>query len=154
MNVRRAEKKDLEAVKNLLSQVLEVHAGIRPDLFISGTRKYTDEEILAIFADPETPVFVAEEEGCVLGYCFCAAQTRKSHVFREAKELYIDDLCVDEKARGKGVGRTLYEYADAWAKREGFDWLTLHVWEGNDSARAFYEGLGFGVRMTTMEKRL
>ena len=112
MNVRRAEKKDLEAVKNLLSQVLEVHAGIRPDLFISGTRKYTDEEILAIFADPETPVFVAEEEGSVLGYCFCAAQTPKSHVFREAKELYIDDLCVDEKARGKGVGRTLYEYAE------------------------------------------
>ena len=154
MNVRRAEKKDLEAVKNLLSQVLEVHAGIRPDLFISGTRKYTDEEILAIFADPETPVFVAEDEGSVLGYCFCAVQVRKSHVLWEARELYIDDLCVDEKARGKGVGRTLYEYVDAWAKREGFDWLTLHVWEGNDSARAFYEGVGFGVRMTTMEKRV
>ena len=39
LNIRRAEEKDLGSVLDLLSQVLEVHAVIRPDLFISGTRK-------------------------------------------------------------------------------------------------------------------
>ena len=45
MNIRRAEERDTPKVLDLLSQVLEVHAEIRPDLFISGTRKYTEDEL-------------------------------------------------------------------------------------------------------------
>jgi ribosomal protein S18 acetylase RimI-like enzyme len=32
--------------------------------------------------------------------------------------------------------------------------VTLNVWEGNDSARAFYDKMGFTVRKTVMEKKL
>ena len=46
MNIRRAEEKDSEKVLELLSEVLEIHADIRPDLFISGTTKYSKEELL------------------------------------------------------------------------------------------------------------
>ena len=59
MTIRKAEPKDTAKVLDLLHQVLEVHAGLRPDLFISGTTKYTDEELHAIFADETTPVYVA-----------------------------------------------------------------------------------------------
>ena len=45
MNIRRAEEKDITGILNLLSQVLEVHAAIRPDYFISGTTKFTREEL-------------------------------------------------------------------------------------------------------------
>ena len=67
MMVRRAKDEDLPGVTSLLRQVLEVHAAGRPDLFRAGTRKYTDEELLAIFADDEHPVFVAVEEDAAPG---------------------------------------------------------------------------------------
>ena len=59
MEIRRATSRDLVGVHSLLSQVLTVHAEGRPDLFRAGTRKYTDEELLGIFADDARPVFVA-----------------------------------------------------------------------------------------------
>ncbi len=154
--IRRAEQKDIPQVLNLLSQVLEIHAVIRPDLFISGTRKYSGEELESIFQDENRPVFIAEdEEGQVAGYCFCVLQRmEQSANMRESVTLYIDDLCVDERFRRRHVGRALCDYAIAFARRQGCYDVTLNVWEGNDDAIAFYRRLGFGVRKTTMEKIL
>lgn len=45
MQIRRAQVKDIPAIMKLLSQVLEIHASIRPDIFIPGTTKYTVEEL-------------------------------------------------------------------------------------------------------------
>ena len=72
--IRPAEPRDLEAVNTLLGQVLAVHHAARPDLFRPTGKKYTDEEILAIFENPDTPVFVYDREGAVLGYAFCILQ--------------------------------------------------------------------------------
>lgn len=146
----------MQAVNKLLGEVLEIHAKIRPDIFISGTKKYTDEELDAIFVNPDTPVFVAADEtGQVQGYCFCEMQEKKGlNNIHDMKTLYIDDLCVDEGARGMHVGKKLYDYVIEYARQQGCHNVTLHVWEGNDSARAFYDHMGFGIQKTLMEKLL
>lgn len=156
MEIRKVRQSDLEGVKKLLSQVLELHAKLRPDIFIPGTRKYTDDELREIFEDPERPIFIAaDDQDQVLGYCFCQLQERKGVVnMTDMKTLYIDDLCVDEASRGQHVGRTLYEYVTDFARSEGCKNITLNVWEGNDKARAFYDSMGFGVQKTMMEKKL
>ena len=41
MNIRKAEEKDIPRLLALLGQVLQIHAEIRPDIFIPGTTKYT-----------------------------------------------------------------------------------------------------------------
>jgi hypothetical protein len=78
MQVRRAIDADIPGIDNCLSQVLEVHAQGRPDLFRSGTRKYTDDELRQIIADDNRPVFVAVNEdakpGEILGYGFCVVE--------------------------------------------------------------------------------
>ena len=66
ITIRRAESRDLDKTLKLLGEVLELHAKIRPDIFISGTTKYTREELQAIFDNDQTPVFVARV--CVLRY--------------------------------------------------------------------------------------
>ena len=71
IEIRKAKAKDLSGVNNLLHQVLEVHAKGRPDIFKAGTKKYTDEQLLDIFQNEETPVFVAIYNENVVGYCFC-----------------------------------------------------------------------------------
>ena len=152
--VRPAEERDLPRVGELLLQVNEVHHTIRPDLFKTNSRKYTDDELRAIFRDPATPVFVYEAGGEVLGYAFCVLQTRRGNNLVDGKTLYLDDLCVDEAARGRGIGTALYRFVLDYAKKIGCHNVTLNVWEGNDAALAFYRKCGMTVQKTGMERIL
>ncbi len=68
--------------------------------------------------------------------------------------LYVDDICVDENARGQGVGRRLFEHVEKYARDEGFYNITLNVWAFNEGARAFYESCGMQVQRYGMEKVL
>ena len=149
--IRPAEPRDLEAVNALLGQVLAVHHASRPDLFRPVGKKYTDEELLSIFDNPDTPVFVYEKEGRVLGYAFCVLQYQESGALMPIKTLYVDDLCVQDSVRGLHIGTALFDYVKAFAKKKGCHNITLHVWEGNPGARAFYEAQGMVPQYTSME---
>lgn len=150
-DIRKATAADLPAVNDLLQQVLTVHHNGRPDLFNAIGKKYTDTELLAIFGNPKTPVFVYEQDGTVLGYAFCALTHQGSGSLQSLDTLYLDDLCVDSGARGRGIGRALFEYVKAFAAEQGCYNITLHVWECNPGAKAFYESLGMMPQYTSME---
>ena len=152
--IRKAQSGDLEAVNGLLRQVLAVHHKGRPDLFKEEGKKYSDSELLALFEDPQTPVFVFERDGEVLGYAFCALRQQGSGSLQELTTLYVDDLCVHEKARGEHIGSALFEYVKGFAWEKGCHNITLHVWECNPAARAFYESLGLEPQYTSMEMLL
>lgn len=155
ITVRRAQERDMDKILTLLGEVLELHAKIRPDLFIPGTTKYTREELLKIISDDETPVFVADDGGDVAGYAFCVIkQPSFSTNMTNVKTLYIDDLCVDENIRGKHIGTLLFDHVKEQARELGCQYVTLNVWEGNDNARRFYDKMGMSVRETMMEVRL
>ena len=149
--IRLSVAGDLESVNDLLRQVLKVHHEGRPDLFRSVGKKYTDEELLSIFDDPSSPVFVYEEEGKVLGYAFCQIQFANSGSLKPVKTLYLDDLCVDSSARGRHIGTQLFEFVKAYAAGQGCYNLTLHVWSCNPSAQAFYSSLGMQPQYESLE---
>ena len=154
--VRRADAGDIPAVLKLLVQVNMVHHNGRPDLFKGPATKYTREQLLDIFADEHTPVFVCTDElGTVLGYAFCILkQLTDDNIMTDVKTLYIDDLCVDENIRGRHVGRTLYDHVTDYARSLGCYNVTLNVWALNDSAMTFYEKLGMKVQKLSMEQIL
>ena len=154
LNVRRAESRDIPAILDLLVQVNMVHHGIRPDLFRGHAVKFSAGDLALLLQDPTSPVFLAEDEsGVVLGHCFCQLQQRSDPLFTPIKTLYIDDICVDEAARGRGVGRSLYEHALSYARSADCYNVTLNVWAGND-ALSFYQRCGMSVQRTTMEQIL
>ncbi len=70
------------------------------------------------------------------------------------KNLYIDDLCVDETFRGRHIGVELYIFVVNHAKKIGCYNVTLNVRADNKSAVVFYEKIGLKVRKTGMEKIL
>lgn len=144
MEIRRGEEKDMRGINRLLEQVLEVHHGGRPDLFKSGVKKYTDQELLAILHNDTKPVFVAVDgEEKVEGYAFCVLQQHlDSNILTAVKTLYIDDLCVDESVRGRHIGRKLYEYVLDFAGNQGCYNVTLNVWECNPGAKNFMRNAG------------
>ena len=156
LNVRRAEARDIPAILNLLVQVNMVHHNGRPDLFKGPTTKYTGEELAAILADERTPVFVCEDDdGRVLGHGFCVLQRpENTNLLTDILTLYIDDICVDEAARGRRVGRALYERIVVFAREAGCYNVTLNVWSCNPGAMAFYERLGLTPYKVGMEQIL
>lgn len=124
MNIRRANEKDIPRLIELLGQVLQIHADIRPDIFIAGTTKYTNEELSEMIKDDTNPIYVAADE---------------------------NDVCVDASARGQHIGEALFEYVKSEAKRLGCYEVTLNVWAGNTSAEKFYEKMGLKTKERQME---
>ncbi len=149
--IRKVTEKDIPQVLELLHQVNMVHYEIRPDLFKPHTTKYSAEELTMLFRDESKPVFVFDDGG-VQGYAFCQVSEVKDHLLlQDNKMLYIDDICVDEKARGKHVGKALFDHVKEYAQTIGCHHITLNVWEGNEPALCFYQNMGMQVQKTTME---
>ena len=149
--VRKADTNDIGRIIDLLHQVDMVHYEKRPDLFKPNTTKYNEQELEALLHDDSKPIFVYDD-GPVLGHAFCQITEVRNHVLlQDIKTLYIDDICVDETARGKHVGKALYEYVREYAKSVGCYNITLNVWEGNDPALSFYKSMGMKVQKTGME---
>ena len=155
MLIRRAVEGDIADIDRLLYQVAAVHNKIRPDLFKEGSKKYTDDELKEIIKDDSRPIFIADEDGEVLGYAFCEIQKHVNDgALNDFTGLYIDDLCVDELKRGRHTGRALFEHVKDYAKEIGCHNLTLNVWTGNTDAEIFYEKQGLKPQKTTLETLL
>ena len=149
--IRLATTNDIPRLLELLHQVNKVHYERRPDIFRPHTTKYNAEQLQDLLTQPDKAIFVYEDEG-VQGYAFVQMEDVHDDILlQDMRTLYIDDICVDEQARGKHVGKQLFEHVRAYAEKLGCGAITLNVWEGNDAAMAFYRKLGMSVRKTCME---
>ena len=153
MKIRKAEEKDIPRLLVLLGQVLQIHAEIRPDIFISGTTKYTVGQLAELLKQEDKPIYVAVDKDDVCrGYAFCQLKEQPfSTNMVPFKSLFIDDLCVDRQARGQHIGESLFEYVKQQAKELGCYEVTLNVWAGNTPAEHFYEKMGMKTKERQME---
>ena len=151
--IDRAKGEDIPRILELLVQVNMVHHNGRPDLFKGPTTKYNADELKTLLADDQRPVFVyRDESGQVLGYAFCILkEVRGDQLMQDIRTLYIDDLCVDENCRGRGVGSALYRHVLDYARQERCYNVTLNVWSLNAPAMAFYQKCGLKPQKVGME---
>jgi len=156
IQIRKASEKDIPRLITLLEQVAAIHNNARPDLFKANSKKYNENDLKDLLCDPKVTIFVAaDKDDVAVGYIFCMLSEYKDHaIMQDGKTLYIDDLCVDESQRGKGIGKMLFERARAYAREQGCRNITLNVWAGNDGARRFYENLGMKEQKRTLEMLL
>ena len=149
--IRQATVADIPRLIDLLYQVNMVHHRLRPELFKPNTTKYSEQELETLLDDESKPIFVYDD-GEVLGYAFCQiTEVKNDRLLQDRKSLYIDDLCVDETARGKHIGSALFEFVRDYAKSIGCQAVTLNVWAGNDAAMQFYQSKGMRPQKTGME---
>lgn len=155
MEIRFAEAKDVAGILALLRQVGQVHHQGRPDIFRRGAQKYGASQVLAMLDSSKTPILVAVEDEKVLGYGFCQVKIYENDpVIADHTEVYIDDLCVDENCRGKGIGKKIYNEILRYAKMRKASVVTLNVWCCNENAMRFYESLGLKPQKIGMEIQL
>ena len=147
--IRNSNPNDTDSVYSLLCIIANLHKNGRPDMFHDLISKYTPQEVYERLSKDENGVFVAEQDGRVVGYVFC-------DIIKEGNglTLYIDDLCVDPEVRSRGIGRMLIDRAKEYAKEKNCGFLMLNVWEFNENAVAFYEKYGFSTRTRHMELKI
>ena len=92
--------------------------------------------------DPDTEFLLAAADGDQPAAGVCQLRYRLS-VWTGADDCWLEDLYVDESARGTGLGRALVNAAVERAAARGCRRMELDVNEQNTAALAFYEQVGF-----------
>lgn len=135
MNVRHACAADADALYTFarrlaLDQVPE--------------RDAYDRALRDALADARSLVLIAEVDGRPVGSLVAGLLPMPLYGARLA---FLQELYVDEAARGAGIGRALIDAFDAWARERGAAVEALGT--SRPPAMAFYERLGFVTRPTT-----
>ena len=144
------------ATENDASDVARLMIGFRDwwhrdepadDVFERGARR--------LLADPNTDFLLAGDPPT--GVC----QLRYRYSIWTGSDCWLEDIFVEEAARGIGLGRALIEAAFERARERGCARMELDVNEANPGAVRLYESLGFsgwsdppGGRNLLMRRRL
>lgn len=144
MRVRSAKTKDAKEIARIAVESWEAaYRGHIPDAVLNAQ----SVELRTVFwrdrlSESRGRVFVAEKDGSVIGFCDLIP-TRDKDVGSPVGE--IAAIYVLSQHWRQGAGRALCHRALAEARRQGYAVVTLWVLESNDSARHFYEAMGFSL---------
>lgn len=152
MIIRDIKISDYNKIDKLMQQVHTLHVNNRPDLYVEIEHPYSMEELEKIIENNDIISVLAEENNEILGMCIVSIRNKSGMV--EKKTAYMDDLCVDERFRRKGVGKELFSFVSSRAKKKGAERLDLMVWSFNKNALSFYEELGMKPQRYIFEKEL
>ena len=136
--VRAAKPEDAATLAALAAAV-----GREPEgwlLNTDGWRSVAEERryLRALRRHPDAAVFVAEEDGAIVGRLSIARDPHQAS--RHVADL---GLMVADGHRRRGIGRALLEQAVDWARAAGVLKLELHVFPWNEPAIHLYERFGF-----------
>lgn len=136
VSVRAATTADVDRVLALMRE-LAVYERLEHELV------NTPERLAAQLFDrdawPRVECLVAETDDSIAGYALFFG-TYSS--FRGNPRIWLEDLCVTEAARGRGVGEALMCALARIAVERGCTKLAWDVLDWNEPARGFYERLG------------
>jgi len=132
--LRRAEKKDVEALSGLIASLFSIEKDFAVDL--DKQRK----ALQLLLADERSAVFCVEAAGRVIA--MASVQSTISTAEGGYSAL-VEDVVVDQAFRSQGIGAQLINAIADWARTRGIRRVQLLADMDNSSALAFYGHLGF-----------
>lgn len=147
-----ARPEDRTAIEALAQQVHSLHVQWRPDLYAPADELWPQERFDAAVA--ERQLFAAKVDETVVGYVLVKIRNydMTGHVNR--KVLLVDEVCVDEALRNRGIGTEMMIEVRAIARAFGCTDLQLGVYPQNNEALAFYQKCGFRIRSIDMQMKI
>jgi ribosomal protein S18 acetylase RimI-like enzyme len=124
--VREATPEVADALARLLPQLNPALTGPSPEL------------LRLVVSDPAVALLVARADGEIVGTATLAVVATPTWV-----TAHVNDVVVDEAARGRGVGRELMQAALRIARDRGAQVVRLTSAERRSGAHRLYASLGF-----------
>ena len=137
---RNADKKDIKEINNLFIELVVtvnekmIKEGIEP--YQELENGFDDDYWNEFFTKDDRKILVVEDEGKVIGFLSLC-------INKDYNYLYLDDFCINENYRGKGIGTKLMNMAVDFAKKNKLNNIETHVETANHEARDFYKKKGF-----------
>lgn len=147
-----ARESDWEAVRRLSVQIHDLHASWRSDLYYHSDEPYPKAYFLEDIQN--RLVYTAKVAGVVVGYVILSVMEKGGPGTVEYKAMRLDSICVDESARGQGLGKEIVADVRALARAFGCREVILGVHPENDEAVGFYQKCGFTIRTINMEMKV
>jgi ribosomal protein S18 acetylase RimI-like enzyme len=145
--VRPFRPEDREQVLALAPRLTEGVAPWRDPAGVASAATGWVTGSMARAGEPAHAVFVAELDGRVGGVITLGERPH----FSGQTDAYVGELIVAAGLERRGIATELMRAAEAWARRQGYAFITLDTGAANDPARKLYAALGFleeEVRLT------
>lgn len=113
----------------------------------SSPHQFTLSSLEAIVQSANSHLFIAEVDGVVAGML-----TLCDYLAPTGRKMWIEDVVVDEAARGRSIGRILVNTAIEYAKSIGPGTLLLTSRPSREAANALYRSCGFVFKETNNYK--
>ena len=154
MIIRNAKINDINQIIPLMLQVSEMHYSERKDIFKEKGVEKIKLELKGALENNEN-ILVAEENNNIVGVVIFKIKIVGEHInLIDRKVIWINELVVDEKLRGKGIGTKLFNETKKYAKNNKCDAVELNCWEFNEKAPRFYERCGMNTQRRIMDLKI
>jgi ribosomal protein S18 acetylase RimI-like enzyme len=152
MKIRKANKKDLEEIKNLNTRIFINNIKYDKDAVEEfaqtdqGAKYFKDA-----LEDKEGIFLIAEEDGQIIGYI---NGTKADFSYRKSKYFEMYNLGVSPSHKRKGIGTKLLDEFTKEVKKRGFQKIYLNCYAKNLEAINFYKASGYQTIDVCMEKEI
>ena len=147
-----ARPEDRAAIEVLAQQVHGLHVQWRPDIYAPAEQLWPQERFDSAVAQRQ--LFAAKIDDLVVGYVLVKTRDYEMTGHTRRKVLLVDEICVDEASRNRGIGTQMMIEVRAIAKAFGCTDLQLGVYPQNNDALAFYQKCGFRIRSIDMQMKI
>lgn len=143
MMIRAAKAGDAAAVGRLWVQLAEYHRRLDDRMPLpaeDGAMRYASR-IENTLEDTHTRVFVAEENGEIVGYVMGVIVDMLPEVFEAERSGFLADIFVSPDYRKAGTGRALVEALKAWFRGRNIHHFEWYVASSNKDGIAFWRAV-------------
>lgn len=152
VSLRNAESRDDPVLLRLWRELMDLHVSLDPrfalaeqadQAFLSyaETARSRDDYRIRV-AETHVPGPSGRDGGHqVVGFAVSCILPN-SPVYKTRWIGYINDICVTESMRGRGIGELLVDDSIWWLKRNGADSIEVYVARCNEGAQRFWRRVG------------
>jgi ribosomal protein S18 acetylase RimI-like enzyme len=150
------QKNDLPGLRRCAIELQNFERVLDPRLPEGST--IADEYVEQMFRDSKRytgKIFVADDDGAVVGYASVWARARAEDIWEGPQEYaLVPELVVLSSYRNRGIGRLLLSTSEAYARSHGCECLRISSLAENAAARALYASQGFKDHEIVLEMSL